>query len=220
MGTEVKPVTIDAGDLRLLMDYAGKEVPADDDQHEVNKVLARCGEALEAKDGSEEESGTWSPDVAGAGVLLRTARVAAGLTQEALAACIGVTQTCVSYWEAGKREMGAGDLQRAAAALGIAAGDLLPATGQPVTQLGEYARVDIMGHDWKIGFVSNGSLAGASCLDVRDASGRLIAKIPPHTVYLYTPMEVPREPAAALPAGDSYEVDDDPAWRERGGEPF
>lgn len=85
-------------------------------------------------------------------------------------------------------------------------GEALNGTSEnvPPVHLGEYARVDIMGHDWRTGWVSDGSMAGAACLDVRDGSGRLVAKVPPHSVYLYTPLDPPRpgESRAALPAGD------------------
>lgn len=53
-----RTVTVREDDLRLLMEYAGKDVPAEDGEHEANVVLARCAEALEATEGSEEEGGT------------------------------------------------------------------------------------------------------------------------------------------------------------------
>lgn len=56
-------VTVREDDLRLLMEYAGKDIPVEDGEHEVNIVLARCAEALD-KDGSEGEGGTASePDL-------------------------------------------------------------------------------------------------------------------------------------------------------------
>lgn len=60
------------------------------------------------------------------GIRVRAARERAGMTQEALAGKLGITQTAVSYWEAGKRDIGVADLERIAAALGIRAASLLP----------------------------------------------------------------------------------------------
>lgn len=53
---------------------------------------------------------------------------------------------------------------------------------------GEFAQVQIMGHNEKTGWVTDGTLAGSACLDVCDDAGRLIAKVPPHSVYLYLPV--------------------------------
>lgn len=60
------------------------------------------------------------------GIRVRAARERAGMTQEALAGKLGITQTAVSYWEAGKRDIGVADLERIAVALGIRAASLLP----------------------------------------------------------------------------------------------
>jgi hypothetical protein len=88
---------------------------------------------------------------------------------------------------------------------------------------GEWARVDIMGHDWRIGWVSDGSMAGAACLDVRDGSGRVVAKIPPHSVYLYSPLPPPQpgEAPLAIARVTVHDEDPDDAWADdEGGEGY
>ena len=90
-----------------------------------------------------------------------------------------------------------------------------PAQPEPQEPAGEFARVHIagriIGYD---GWVSDGLLAGAPCLDVRDETGRLIAKVPPRSVDLYEPMMplrvdtsplLPPDATIALPAADAYE---------------
>jgi transcriptional regulator with XRE-family HTH domain len=61
-----------------------------------------------------------------AGAMIRAARERAGMTQEALGAALGVTQTCVSYWESRKCDIGMADFLRAAEALGVDPETLLP----------------------------------------------------------------------------------------------
>lgn len=79
---------------------------------------------------------------------------------------------------------------------------------EPPQPPGDYGCVHVMGHTQCEGWVSDGSIAGAACLDVRDEAGRLIAKIPPHSVYMYEPRIPPRvlaaasTPLAELPAGE------------------
>lgn len=88
-------------------------------------------------------------------------------------------------------------------------GHQVPAAAQePQLPAGDYGCVHVMGHTQCEGWVSDGSIAGAACLDVRDEAGRLIAKIPPHSVYMYEPRIPPRvlaavsKPLAELPAGE------------------
>jgi transcriptional regulator with XRE-family HTH domain len=64
------------------------------------------------------------------GLRLRLARERARMSQEALAGHLGVTQTAVSYWEAGKRDMSVDDLLNATAVLGVKACVLLPVPNQ------------------------------------------------------------------------------------------
>ena len=60
---------------------------------------------------------------------VRTLRTERDLTQFQLAAYVGVTQTAVSAWESGKREVPKGDnLLRLAEALGFEAGELMATT--------------------------------------------------------------------------------------------
>ena len=152
------------------------------------------------------------------GVRIRSAREAAGLTQEELAGKLGVTQTAVSYWESGKRDLGVADLERIAFALGVRAWTLLPVPHQPETAPpslpdGEYARVEVMGHDQHTGWVSDGTRAGVPVLVVKDWDGRTIAEIPGGSLYRYVPLPTPLkrpEPQPALPARTfAYATDDD-----------
>jgi hypothetical protein len=90
------------------------------------------------------------------------------------------------------------------AALGhTAAGELhARLAGAPAEPQGDYAVVHVMGHEQREGWVTDGSVAGAACLDVRDAAGRLIAKIPPHSVYMVEPALPPEAlPRLAGPDG-------------------
>jgi Zn-dependent peptidase ImmA (M78 family)/DNA-binding XRE family transcriptional regulator len=57
---------------------------------------------------------------------IKEAREAAGLTQADLAAVLGITQTAVSYWEAGKRAPGLDDIVKLTRALHRDAGDFFP----------------------------------------------------------------------------------------------
>jgi transcriptional regulator with XRE-family HTH domain len=57
---------------------------------------------------------------------LRTARLRAGVSQAELAAGLAVTQTAVSYWEAGRRLPGIDDLMKVAGFLDVPLADLLP----------------------------------------------------------------------------------------------
>lgn len=63
-----------------------------------------------------QEAPAGSPVV---GTAIREARIKAEMTQDDLAAALGVTQTCVSYWENARRDLGVTDLLRAAAAIGV-----------------------------------------------------------------------------------------------------
>lgn len=243
-----KPVTVDEDDLRLLMEYAGMDVPVEDGEHEVNIVLARCAEALEATDGSEEAVGT-APEsglapgdceAPGAaqrvGEAVRAARQRANLSQTGLADALGVTQTAVSYWESGKRGMGIGDLVAVAAALGVPAVSLLPQdvppdAAEPSMPPGRYARIEIPGFRQNTGWVTEETRFGVQCAVVRDWSGVVEAEVVigpgSRVVYLPTPLKRP-EPQAAIECGTGgfgYEVDGpdvagpDWDWRERDGEP-
>ena len=79
---------------------------------------------------------------------------------------------------------------------------------------GEYAQVQIMGHDERTGWVTDGSLAGSACLDVRDDAGRLIAKVPPHSVYLYLPVLPPGALRPRLAIGAGHEPDGSGGFEE------
>lgn len=111
------------------------------------------------------------------------------------------------------------------AALGLAETEAHAPAEPPPLPPGDYGTVHVMGHEQREGWVTDGSIAGAACLDVRDEAGRLIAKIPPHSVYMFEPGFPPQvlarmgAPLAALPAGplpahhfdERYDEDDEPA---------
>jgi len=58
----------------------------------------------------------------GIGERLREARIAAGMTQEQLAAAVGVSRPAVSQYEHGEMRPGVDTLERAAHELGVRAG--------------------------------------------------------------------------------------------------
>jgi transcriptional regulator with XRE-family HTH domain len=66
--------------------------------------------------------------MAGAGARIRTARVAAGLTQDALAREVGVSRSAVAQWETDRSGQVGGNLARIAQVLGVPVEYLL--TGQ------------------------------------------------------------------------------------------
>ena len=88
---------------------------------------------------------------------------------------------------------------------------IAPGAAQPP---GEFACVQILGHDARTGWVTDGVLAGAACLDVCDDAGRLIAKIPPHTVYLYEPRLPPGALRPRLAIGSGHEPDGSGGYEE------
>ena len=63
--------------------------------------------------------------------LIRQARKAAGLSQADVASRLGVTQTCISYWESGQRSIHACDLPRLAGVLGVETAALVPPAEDP-----------------------------------------------------------------------------------------
>jgi hypothetical protein len=145
--------------------------------------------------------------------------VLAAELEDRLATCLPETTGVAAYSDAARIARRAAERHiEATPALEPAPG--VPESAQAVTEadstprgavpvrLGEFARVDIMGHDARTGWVTDGSLAGAACLDVRDETGRLIAKIPPHSVYMYQPVAPPR---AALPPGPGMDSPELPA---------
>lgn len=70
---------------------------------------------------------TADPDAAAAvAARIRLARARAGLSQTALAARLGCTRPTVGRWERGTRRPSLAALLRLAAALGVAAAELLP----------------------------------------------------------------------------------------------
>jgi transcriptional regulator with XRE-family HTH domain len=66
---------------------------------------------------------------ASAGERIRSARMAAGMTQEALAREVGVTRSAVAQWETDRAGQIGGNLARIAEVLGVSVGHLL--TGGP-----------------------------------------------------------------------------------------
>jgi transcriptional regulator with XRE-family HTH domain len=62
---------------------------------------------------------------AGIGQRIKAARVAAGMTQEMLAAAVGVSRSAVAQWETERAGQVGANLARVAAALGVSTGHLL-----------------------------------------------------------------------------------------------
>jgi len=151
--------------------------------------------------------------LAAAGALIRQARERAVLSQEALAGRLGVTQTAVSYWEAGKRDPGVAELERIADALGVRASSLLPEPHQPepddTLPGGAWGRVELPGYRQHTGWLTEETRFGVQMAVVRDFDGREVAAYAigggSRVVYLPAPLKRP-ESQAALPAGE-YEDD-------------
>jgi hypothetical protein len=82
---------------------------------------------------------------------------------------------------------------------------------------GEYARVEILGHDYHTGWVTERDRAGVRVLVIADWDGRVLAEVPGQSLYRYvplpTPLKRPDERTALPPAGGS----DDYSWSD---EPF
>ena len=83
----------------------------------------------------------------------------------------------------------------------------------PALPDGEYARVEVMGHDQHTGWVTDGTRAGVPVLVVKDWDGWTVAEIPGGSLYRYVPLPTPLkrpEPQPALPARTfAYATDDD-----------
>jgi len=80
---------------------------------------------------------------------------------------------------------------------------------------GEWARVEIMGHDQVTGWVTDGMRAGVPVLVIRDWDGRVLREVPGQSLYQFVPLATPLkrpDPVAALtgPRSAFTGVDDDP----------
>lgn len=88
----------------------------------------------------------------------------------------------------------------------------------PALPPGEYARVEIMGHDQVTGWVTDGTRAGVPVLVIRDWDGRVLREVPGQSLYQFVPLPTPLkrpDPVAALPGPASgwknlAGLDDDP----------
>jgi transcriptional regulator with XRE-family HTH domain len=171
-------------------------------------------------EGAEPDHEPWVQAVlTDLGTRIRKARTAAGMTQEALADQLGVTQTAVSYYEAGKRDLGAAGLLRAAEALSVPAASLLPdqvPNGADGATKGRLARVEVKGfRDLGIVRVTESTLAGEPMLRAESTDGA-VAEFPASSLHFITwlPPGVRAQDRAALPAAGGS---DDYLWTE---EPF
>lgn len=151
-----------------------------------------------------QETAVGSPVV---GTAIREARLKAEMTQDDLAGALGVTQTCVSYWENARRDLGVTDLLRVAAAINVPVVSLLGAEyvdapehePEPPLPEGVYCRVKIKGYQQYDGWLTEGTFLGVPYGILRDEQGREIARFPPDSVHLITPLLPglkPREPEA------------------------
>lgn len=206
--------------LRLLAE-AGDAVGADGLQ---------AVQAVQPEQQSAGGAGSPAPACVPLGARIRSARESAGLTQEALAGKLGVTQTAVSYWEAGKRDPGIGDLTALAEALGVTAASLLSEGGAqaagafppPVTSFGQ-VDLELMGHRYRVGTLTEVVIAGQPFLrlEARDGKAEFYR---PDAVYCITPVTEAAPEPRALPPGagfglDLTEDDGDP-WGTGDGGPF
>ena len=111
----------------------------------------------------EHEDVGRDPVLTDLGERMRLARLRAGMTQEDLGDKLGVTQTAVSYWEAGKRDPGVPDLLRIAEGCGVLASSLLPPEHreQPGADgEGQFMTIAFMGHVELTGYVTEIVLGG------------------------------------------------------------
>lgn len=102
--------------------------------------------------------------------------------------------------------------------------DVFAATYEPVTDeapddpplpAGEYARVEIMGHDYHTGWVTERDRAGVRVLAIADWDGRVLAEVPGQSLYRYVPLPTPLkrpEVAAITRANPDYDGD---GWDSR-----
>ena len=78
-----------------------------------------------------------------------------------------------------------------------------PEPKDPALPPGEWARVEIMGHDQVTGWVTDGTRAGVPVLVIRDWDGRVLREVPGQSLYQFVPLPTPLkrpDPVAALPA--------------------
>ena len=163
-----------------------------------------------------QEAAPGSPAV---GANIRAIREEAHLTQQDLADAVGVTQTAVSYWEAAKRDPGTADLLRIAEALHVPASSLLGAPEPepepagtlppPVADFGP-VRLELMGHRYREGHLSEVVIAGQPFLRLDLKGGVGIEFYAPSSVYCISPgMTPPPVPRGEIPARFGWAASDD-----------
>lgn len=90
-----------------------------------------------------------------------------------------------------------------------------PEPKDPALPPGEYARVEIMGHDYETGWVTDGMRAGVPVLVIRDWDGRVLREVPGQSLYqfvpLATPLKRPEQPKALSGPGPRPDFGGD-AW--------
>jgi hypothetical protein len=94
---------------------------------------------------------------------------------------------------------------------------------EPPLPPGEWARVEIMGHDSEYGWVTERTRAGVQVLVVSDWDGRVKAEIPGQSLYKFVPLPTPRNRPAVRgtyvlmpPDGDPDDTDGDYGWGDDG----
>lgn len=97
---------------------------------------------------------------------------------------------------------------------------------EPPLPDGEYARVEIKGHDDVTGWVTDGTRGGTPVMVVRDWDGRVLSEVPGHSLHQFVPLATPlkRPGPASVPralgvAVDGWDSDEDSVYddgREEG----
>jgi hypothetical protein len=116
------------------------------------------------------------------------------------------------------------DRYHAALAAYVARNPAPPAPAEPPLPDGEYARVEVMGHDEHTGWVTKGGRAGVRVMVIRDWDGRTIAEVPGQSLYRFVPLATPlKRPApqdrTAIAGGTGHyviDIGEDDYYDERG----
>lgn len=143
---------------------------------------------------------------------LRSALRALALRRDA-----GPLETALAAWRRTGQALSDPQAREVLLAEGFDAGDF-EEVSRPEAPLpdGEYARVEIMGHDEHTGWVTEGTRAGQPVMVVSDWDGQVIAEVPGHSLYRFVPLATPLkrpepdgERRALTWSGEPYADDDE-----------